>query len=929
MALPGSSALIPAMAARRRYRAPVVAVLCAGLALSIIAFVAVRSREERRLHARFVRLAGDRVAAVARGAILSLEQLQSIRALFAASQLVERHEFLAFVSDAMRTRQGIEALLWVPHVAADRRAEAEADADREGLAGFRIVGRAADGSLAPAAGRPDYYPVLYLAAREAELVAPGLDLSVDPSAWAAMSQARDTGDAVATAAVRHREELGAPVRVRVFLPIYRNDAAHATRDERREAIQGFAAGIFAVGTMVNEALRHLAVEGTELWIFDRSAAEGDRLVHYHGPREDVAAGRVRVTEAGVGGGLHHKAPFKFGGREWAIMCTPTPEFYEARRTWQAWGVLVAGPVITVLVTLYAASMAGRAARVEQLVARRAAELSQAKERLERESSVREQAETDLEHERGLLRSLIDNMPDFIYVKDIQSRFVIDNPAHVRQLGAALEDEVLGKTDFEFFPRELAERYYADERAVMESGEPMVGEEEPTVDPGGAPRWVSTTKVPLRDPKGEVVGLVGISRDVTDHRRAEEAAAREAELTEKLAQLARSLLSVGPIEDISQLVLDHARELTDSAIGFVGFIDPETGDLVVPTLTREAWDDCRVPDKEVVFHEFTGVWGWVLRERKPLVTNAAASHPQWRGTPEGHVPVERFAAVPALIGTSLVGEVAVANAGRDYTERDAAVLGRLADLFAIAVWRKRAEAELERTAAELARSNRELEQFAYVASHDLQEPLRMVSSFVQLLAQRYEGQLDAEADEFIHFAVDGAHRMQALINDLLTYSRVERRGKELKPVAAEAVLERALLDLHAAIEESGAEVTHDPLPEVVADEIQLGQLLRNLVSNAIKFHGEAPPRVHVGVRERDGEWLFSVRDNGIGIDPQFADRIFMIFQRLHTREEYPGTGIGLAVCKKIVERHGGSIWVEGQPGAGSTFYFTLPIKGAHS
>jgi PAS domain S-box-containing protein len=237
-------------------------------------------------------------------------------------------------------------------------------------------------------------------------------------------------------------------------------------------------------------------------------------------------------------------------------------------------------------------------------------------------------------------------------------------------------------------------------------------------------------------------------------------------------------------------------------------------------------------------------------------------------------------------------------------------------------RKRAEEALREKTEELARSNRDLEQFAYVASHDLREPLRMVTSYVQLLARRYKGKLDSNADEFIGFAQDGATRMWNLINDLLTYSRVGMRGNQLEPTDCEKVLSLSLNNLEVAVEENGALVTHDALPTVMADNSQLVQLFQNLIENAIKFRGKEPPRVHVSASRNGNGWIFSVRDNGIGIAPEYAERIFIIFQRLHGREEYPGTGIGLALCQKIVERHGGQIWVESEVGKGATFYFSL-------
>ncbi len=239
-------------------------------------------------------------------------------------------------------------------------------------------------------------------------------------------------------------------------------------------------------------------------------------------------------------------------------------------------------------------------------------------------------------------------------------------------------------------------------------------------------------------------------------------------------------------------------------------------------------------------------------------------------------------------------------------------------------RRMAEEALSRQAAELARSNADLERFAYVASHDLQEPLRMVASYTQLLARRYRGRLDDDADEFIGFAVDGVNRMQALINDLLSYSRVDRRGGEFRRTPLTKTLREVLATLGPALDEAGATITNDPLPVVTGDRTQLSQLFQNLIQNAVKFRRPGVhPRIHIGVEDLGDMWQLSVRDNGIGIAEEFLERIFIIFQRLHNRADYPGTGIGLAICKKIVERHGGRIWVESVVDEGSTFYFTLP------
>jgi PAS domain S-box-containing protein len=239
-------------------------------------------------------------------------------------------------------------------------------------------------------------------------------------------------------------------------------------------------------------------------------------------------------------------------------------------------------------------------------------------------------------------------------------------------------------------------------------------------------------------------------------------------------------------------------------------------------------------------------------------------------------------------------------------------------------KKQAERDLQTLMEELKRSNSDLEQFAYAASHDLQEPLRVVAGFVSLLEKKYKEKLDDKAHEYIEYSIDGVKRMQVLIKDLLAYSQVGTKGKTFKPTVCSVALEQAIYNLHTAIEESGAEITYDCLPTVSADTSQLTRLFQNLIGNAIKFRGKERLKIHIAVQQKGNEWVFSIRDNGIGIDPKFFGRIFVVFQRLHTREEYEGTGIGLAVCKKIVERHGGHIWVESEQGKGTTFYFTMPV-----
>lgn len=286
----------------------------------------------------------------------------------------------------------------------------------------------------------------------------------------------------------------------------------------------------------------------------------------------------------------------------------------------------------------------------------------------------------------------------------------------------------------------------------------------------------------------------------------------------------------------------------------------------------------------------------------------------------------YLGVPLVAKGEAVGDlVLLTKEERHFSNEEIEFLSILTGPAAIAIQNSQLYEHIRRQAAELERSNAELEQFAYLASHDLQEPLRMITGYTTLLAKRYKGKLDQDADDFIAYAVDGAQRMHRLIQDLLTLSRVGTRGKEFAPTDCEVVLSDTLANLQAALQDSGVTVSHDPLPKVMADSGQLVQVFQNLIGNAIKYRGTRAPLIHISCHLRANEWLFSIKDNGIGIDPKNAERIFVMFQRLHTRPEYPGTGIGLALCKKIVERHGGKIWVESQEREGATFYFTLPNR----
>ena len=405
-----------------------------------------------------------------------------------------------------------------------------------------------------------------------------------------------------------------------------------------------------------------------------------------------------------------------------------------------------------------------------------------------------------------------------------------------------------------------------------------------------PVAVTSSWTLIKDEEGNASAVLEISSDITERKRAEAALAEsEAKLRITFATMADGMVIAAldeTVTDCNEAILRLTQRSREEIIGkpFEDLLPPEFRSLI--------------PDA-----------------RKFLVGAVLARTAPSRGKKE---TVRTDSQLLRKNGERVDIEANIS------TIEDAS--GQPAEFLIVArdvTERKQMEFQLDSSLADLQRSNAELEQFAYVTSHDLQEPLRMITSYIQIIEEDYKGKLDADADQYIAFAVEGAKRMHTLVNDLLAYSRVGTRGEPFMPISLNSVLSAATANLDVAIEESHAVVTHDRLPTVLGDESQLIQLFQNLLGNAIKFRSDAPPMIHVGVEQTKDGWEFSVHDNGIGIDMKYAERIFAVFQRLHAREEYPGTGIGLAVVKKIVERHGGRIWVESEPANGSMFYFTLP------
>ena len=432
-----------------------------------------------------------------------------------------------------------------------------------------------------------------------------------------------------------------------------------------------------------------------------------------------------------------------------------------------------------------------------------------------------------------------------------------------------------------------------------------------------------TITPVKSAGGEITHFVAVKQDVSARKQAEEALRRSNARLNLLAENAVELLrSESPQQTVNALCR-KLLEFLDCQVFFNYLVDEAKGKLHL----NACWGIPAEEMSKVEWLDFgVAVCGCVARDGCRIVAENIPATPDPRTELVKSFGVQAYACHPLIAQGRVLGTLSFGTRHRArFTEDELSLMKAVADQVAMALERRQAQAELVRMAKELLDSNAELQQFAYVASHDLQEPLRAVAGYISLIEERFRDKLDEKGRQHVAGAIEGAERMHALINDLLELSRVGSRAKAFQATDLNAVLDVALHNLGPRIRECGATVTRDSLPMLEVDGSQITLLFQNLISNALKFHSDRPPEIRITARPQSGHWLFAVADNGIGIESQYFERIFQIFQRLHTRKRYPGTGIGLAICKKIVERHGGRLWVESEPGIGSTFYFTLSNK----
>ena len=523
----------------------------------------------------------------------------------------------------------------------------------------------------------------------------------------------------------------------------------------------------------------------------------------------------------------------------------------------------------------------------------------------------------------------DAVPDLIAIMDLNHHITKANRAMVTRLGAHME-QIIGSPCYTIVHHQDHSSQVCPYNLLLADGQ----EHSVEVYEENLGGFFIVTVSPLQDSAGKMVGVVHVARDISERKRAEELLAWQTRVDAGLVQLSAELLVEPSVEEISALVLKEARQLTDSPNGFVGYLDPQTGYLVCPTLTRDMRKGCQIQAGEVIFKDFRGLWGWVLNQRRPLLTNTPDSDPRSMGVPQGHVTISRFLSAPALLGNELVGQVALANASRDYTDQDLTVVKRLADLFALAIQRHRTEMALQAASDAAEAANRAKSDFLSSMSHELRTPMNAIIGFSEILQDQHFGSLNEKQSRQINHIQTSSRHLLSLINDILDLSKVES-GKmtlELTTVAVADLIQNSLVMIKEKALTHQLHLETDLAPDLadlrmVADERKLRQIMFNLLANAAKYTPDGG-EIKVTAKKEAENLVVSVADTGIGIALEDQERTFEAFEQVdssYTRQQ-EGTGLGLALTRRMVEIHGGRIWVESAgKDQGSTFIFIIPLR----
>lgn len=864
---------------------PLILVVCVGLMLSVQVFHVLRYQQGQNFEMEFFSKAEDRVSVFRRYLESDVQMMEALKAFFDSSNEVDEKEFSLFVKNAVETNKTLYAVDWVPRVTEAGREAFVLNASRiYAPRTFEIRERNTLGEVMVSPARAEHYPVFYSEPLRNNPMRAGFDLASDPERMEAMKKAAETGKAAAILQSKRLDQPGEIFNMVMLNPVYKKNEAFQELASSKNLL-GFVVGNFHFGRIFEEIFLKIGLQGIDMMVFDATDPDEERFLYYYEPMAAQKGGPVLSLEKPkVSSAFSYEEAIPVGDKTIKFYCTPSAHYGKLLSNALPWAASLAVALFVLMIAQYLALVISRDKVIMQTVQERTDELSKVNLILRDEVAQRRIAEEELKQSRSFFKTIIDNLPVAVFAKNARPEtfgtFELWNKRAETMFGLS-KDKVIGKSDYDQFPKEQADFFLEKDRQVFRDDRLVDIPSEPVDTPHGR-RFLHTIKVPVWDENHQPRHLLGISEDITDRIKTEIALRQSEEhFREAFASSAIGMALVG---------IDGRWVRVNPALcKILRYSEEELLATNFQTLTCQ--DDL---EKDL---------GYV---RKMLAGEIRSYQMEKRYVRKGGETIW------CLLSVGLV---------RDEHGVPLTFVAQVQDIHE----QKESEEEIRRKSAELARSNKELEEFAYVASHDLQEPLRKIISFSKLLEEKESGKLDEESQDYLQRVVSGAGRMRHLIEDLLTYSRVMRKQQPFSPVDLNEIMTNVLSDLELRILETEAHIKIEKLPRLMADPTQMHQLFLNLIANAIKFRKkDSVPIIEISSTAlNNGFHEIRIKDSGIGFDEKYLDRIFIPFQRLHTRTEYEGTGIGLSVCQKIISRHGGSITAKSQPGEGAVFIVTLP------